>query len=203
MITHQNSLSINGEDYIHFQWTGSDYNINNTPNDGIGGPPDPLTTNGVAYRADRSNILQSSGSSLNYPRNANAVSMFLTPQGTPDYNLINSLAFINQPGLTSTNTSIQCLNLTSLLTKTGGNRDNADLDPQNCMTLSNAPTPYFDAGLVQMRASGRFTFFSSRNNDFSNRSQKGLLVVNGGDFSSATALVLNFVLVIACLFFNL
>lgn len=194
-------LSVNGGDYIHFQWTGSDYNPNRNPNDGQGGPPDKADPN--SFRADRSNILQTSGDSLNIPRPASAVTMFLTPNGTPDYTVINALSMLNQPGLTSSDPTVMCLNLTQLLAKNGNNRDNARRDIQNCGMLGNAPTPYFDAGLVQMRASGRFTYLSSRNNNFSNRSQKGILIVNGGEFNSAVALVANFAMIVLCVFFAL
>jgi len=182
-------LNVNGGDYVHFQWIGSDYNPNRNPNDAEGGPPDKANAN--EYRADRSNIVQASTSGMNLPRTAAQVSMFVKENGQPDTDLINALALLNQPGLTSTDEGARCLNLTELLAKRG-NRDDAKRDIQNCMKLNNAPTPYFDAGLVKMRASGRFAYFSSRNNNFSNRSQKGLLIVNGGDFSSATSLVVNF-----------
>lgn len=194
-------LNVNGGDLIHFQWVGSDYNPNRNPNDAQGGPPDKADAN--AYRADRTNILQTSGDSKNLPRQASAVTMFLTENGTPDYKTINALAMINQPGLTSQDASVKCLNLTQLLAKRNNDRGETRRDIQNCMMLGNAPTPYFDGGLVKMRASGRFTYLCSRNNNFSNRSQKGILIVNGGDFSSAVALVANIALIVVCAIFAL
>jgi len=187
-------LNVAGGDLVHFQWIGSDYNPNRNPNDAEGGPADKANEN--AYRADRSNIVQASTSDMNLPRTAAQVSMFVKENGQPDTDLINALALLNQPGLTSADEGTRCLNLTELLSKNQNNRDKAKKDIQNCMKLNNAPTPYFDAGLVKMRASGRFAYFSSRNNNFSNRSQKGLLIVNGGDFSSAMTITINFVLVI-------
>jgi hypothetical protein len=175
-------LVLNGDDYVHFQWTGSDYNPNRTPNDGIGGPRDP--TDGT-YRADRSNIVQLSLSSQNLPRVLKDVSMFINDDGTQNTTIINLLALLNQPGMTSTDPNIKCLNYTQLLAKNNNNADQAQLDNQNCMRLGGAPTPYFDAGLVKMHSTGRFAYMSSRNNNFSNRSQKGLIIVGGAKFANS------------------
>lgn len=190
------NLSVNGGDYIHFQWTGSDYNPPNNPNDGIGGPRDPVDGQ---LRSDRSNLIQISAADVDFPTNASMVTMFLDVNGNPDTTTINNLAMINQPGLSSTATP--CLNWTQLLTNNGGNAANALTDSQNCMNLSNAPTPYFNGGLVQMRASGSFHYYCSRNNNFSNRVQKGLIVVNGGEFGASTKTMVNvFLVAIACIF---
>merc|ERR1711862_831817 len=66
-----------------------------------------------------------------------------------------------------------------------------DLDDQNCMKLNNARTPYFDAGLGQMGGPGTYHYISTRNSNFSNRGQKGQIVVkgssSGGVFGSDAA----------------
>lgn len=49
--------------------------------------------------------------------------------------------------------------------------------PLNCAKLNAKPWPYFDAGILFLRKNGWFPFFSSRNNNFSNRDQKGVLCV--------------------------
>jgi hypothetical protein len=54
---------------------------------------------------------------------------------------------------------------------------NADEDPQNCQKL-NAASDYFDGGLVQIQSVGTFHYMSSRNNNFTNRSQKGTIAVD-------------------------
>jgi len=176
-------LNINQNDYIHFQWIGSDYNPNRTPNAAVGGPLDIFDN--TSYRADRSNIVQISLSSSGLARKLSDVTMFFFPNGTQNVNLINSFAMLNQPGLTSTNPYIMCLNFTALTLKYGGNTQSATLDNQNCMNLSNAPSPYFDGGLVQMLVTGRFAYMSTRNNNFSNRSQKGLIIVGGSQYANA------------------
>merc|ERR1712065_79500 len=52
-------------------------------------------------------------------------------------------------------------------------------------------TPYFDAGLVQMGGPGTYHYMSTRNSNFSNRGQKGQIVVksssSGGVFGSDAA----------------
>jgi hypothetical protein len=50
-----NDLCVNKGDYVHFQWTGSDYNPARNPNDGEGAG-DSMDVN-AASRADRSNIV--------------------------------------------------------------------------------------------------------------------------------------------------
>jgi len=57
------------------------------------------------------------------------------------------------------------------------NENNPEADVQNCFKL-NAAQPYFNGGLIQMNISNTFYYMSSRNNNFSNRGQKGTIEVN-------------------------
>jgi len=54
---------------------------------------------------------------------------------------------------------------------------NSEQDAQNCFKL-NAARAYFDGGLVRLNSTGTFAYMSTRNNNFSNRGQKGLLNVD-------------------------
>jgi len=54
-------------------------------------------------------------------------------------------------------------------------------DVQNCMKLNAAPTPYFDGGINRLNRTGTFHYMCTRNNNFSNRSQKAALMVTDGD----------------------
>jgi hypothetical protein len=197
-------LIVEANDYIHFQWTGSDYNPDRQPNSAEGGPSDPANAN--AYRCDRSNILQLSLSSSNLPRKLFDVNMFVFDNGTTDESFVNLLSHLDQPGLKSTDPNIMCLNHTALLAKNGQNTANAKLDNQNCMKLGGAPSPYFDAGLMKMKVTGRFAYMSTRNNNFSNRSQKGLIIVGGSKFANAmklqSPLLISIIFILISLFFK-
>jgi len=178
-------LVVNGDDYIHFQWIGSDYNPDRQPNNAEGGPTDPKDNN--TFRADRSNILQMGLSSSNIPRKLSDVTMFTFENGTSNIDFINTLALIKQPCLNADPQDYygRCLNYTELLIKNNQNTNRAKLDNQNCMKLGCAKTPYFDAGLFKMSVTGRFAYMSSRNNNLSNRSQKGIIIVGGAKYADS------------------
>jgi hypothetical protein len=70
-----------------------------------------------------------------------------------------------------------CLTYEELSTKNGGNQNNIEQDVQNCMKL-NAASPYFDGGLIRMNKTGTFYYMSSRNNNFTNRGQRGVIEID-------------------------
>merc|ERR1712232_21022 len=141
------------------------------PNNGEGGPVDPA--DGDSRRADRSNFMQMVDNRANTPALRSSVSMF------DDDATVTKMAYIGQDMST-------CLSNDELLQKNNGNQDDADADSQNCMKLNAAKTPYFDGGLVQMNNVGVFQYYSSRNNNFSNRGQKGVIRVNEGSSSGVS-----------------
>jgi hypothetical protein len=57
------------------------------------------------------------------------------------------------------------------------NSDERENHPLNCAKINAKPFPYFDGGLMFLRKSGLFSYFSSRNNNFSNRQQIGVICV--------------------------
>ncbi len=57
------------------------------------------------------------------------------------------------------------------------NEDVADNHPLNCAKLNAKPYPYFDGGVMVMKKNGWFSYYSSRNNNFSNRQNVGVLCV--------------------------
>lgn len=109
---------------------------------------------------DRSNIVQMESLDLNYPATkewlSNNPNLF---EG--DY-LKNFMALAGADA-----------------TKCGqvGQVANNDNDPTNCQKL-NPSAEHFDGGLIQMNTTGSFYFMNTRNNNFTNRSQKGVLNVN-------------------------
>ncbi|KAL9657373.1 hypothetical protein ABK040_014362 [Willaertia magna] len=176
-----NYLEAKGGEYLHIQWTGSDYNPPRNPNDAEGAP----------NTGDRSNFVQMDYPHVNFPRLGQHHTMFMDEDGKADTNLVTKLAFVNQP---ITNSSL-CLSPTELLEKNGKNKALAEQDERNCGKL-NAASPYFDAGLVVLRTSGKFNYMCTRNNNFSNRSQKGTLIVTGGKFNSSSTLQISTLLMV-------
>jgi len=148
-------LEVNQNDYIHFQWTGCDTNPNNNAGEG--------TTS-----TDRSNIVQIQSMNHNYPMNdsqiAAAGALFTDPTVRARMSQIDQ---------------VNCLNYSALVAKYGSlNSNGATQDTQNCFLLNAAPTPRFSGELVQMSNTGTFYYMSTRNNDFSNRSQKASIKVS-------------------------
>jgi len=140
-------------DYIHFQWTGCDHNPNGFAGEGT-------------EKTDRHNMVQIEDMDMNYPASEDWLAANPTLFDSPD--LRKRMAFLDQ---------INCLSYTELQAKHGANNDNdIEQDVQNCALL-NAASPYFDGGLIRMNHTGEFYYMSTRNNNFSNRGQKGAIVV--------------------------
>ena len=171
-----NTLVVKENDCVHVQWTGSDYNPNRNPNNGEGGPPDPQ--NDGQARADRSNIVQMSSATNNYPEfESEKYGMFdATPQEW------SRLAFLDQPyqisDICATPNGLQNL---------ANNRQARDRHYKNCMKLNGADTPYFNGGVMTPGKKGSYKYMSTRNNNFSNRGQKGHLIVEAGRSAGGTA----------------
>lgn len=153
-----NNLRVTEGDVVHFQWTGSDSNPQNNAGEGIAG-------------TDRSNIVQISNLNSNMPLTQAEIdagnAMFDSAAQR------HKMAFLNQQN---------CPTIADLIKK-DGNNNNANVDPTNCAKL-NAAKPYFDAGPVRMNKTGTFYYMSSRNTNFSNRTQKGMIIVDPKVLSS-------------------
>jgi len=149
-----NSLIVNAGDLIHFQWTGCDTNPNGNDGEGKAG-------------TDRSNIVQMDNQRANYPMKFGDQNMF-------DSKTAFRMAHLDQykGKVCETDTEDNCCKTLEQLKNTN-NRDNND---QNCAKLNDPKVAYFDGGLVSMKA-GTYSYMSSRNNNFSNRSQKGKISV--------------------------
>jgi hypothetical protein len=176
-----NTLNINIGDFIHFQWTGCD--TNPTGNDGTG-----------IQGTDRSNFVLLNPSTqgngrTNYPKPFNQVDVWGYTGSAMAQDLTFKMAYINQynnaqcTSQTDTNCCFTQAQLTAIYSQTG----DATQDPQNCGVLNAPGANYFDAGLVQMSTSGTYNYMSTRNNAFTNRSQKGAVTITAA--LSTTALV--------------
>lgn len=156
-----NHLEITRADYIHFQWTGSDHNPTNQAGNGLD-------------QTDRSNMVpvkpgkgQAQGQSRrNYPDLIDNSKVFKST-------LAFQLAHQNQPAICTTTGQTDCCKPDPPAT---GNHNNNQQDEQNCNYL-NLAAPLFDGGVVRPSSTGTFYFMSTRNNDFTNRSQKMTLKV--------------------------
>lgn len=98
--------------------------------------------------------------------------------------VVRRLAFLNQDsdGLAlSLRDNLDCLTEDEL--DAIDDKNERENHPLNCAKLNAKPFPYFDAGTLTARVSGYFAFFSSRNNNFSNRDQTGVICVKNDDGS--------------------
>ena len=153
-------LEITRADYIHFQWTGSDHNPANQAGNGLD-------------QYDRSNlvaIIEKKGvqgkARPNYPAKIEDSKVFKT-------NFAFLLAHQDQPEICSEAGQTDCCKPDP---PAAGNHNNNEQDPQNCNYL-NMANALFDGGALRPSATGTFYFMSTRNNDFTNRSQKMTLKV--------------------------
>jgi hypothetical protein len=188
------SLSTGSEtrdaDIVHWQWTGSDYNPQRGCNDAEGGPPDGNNGNQNA-RADRTNVVELANMAHNYPfgglnnagdnamlpilqmakadpEAASEYTFFTDGNGDADPDMIKKMAFLNHKEELAAQGQT-CLTQEEL--NNINNENQRDTNPRNCAKVNTAH-PYFDGGLQSVTAKrGTFGFFSSRNNNFSNRDQ--------------------------------
>eukprot|EP01100_Stratorugosa_tubuloviscum_P001847 TRINITY_DN1420_c0_g1_i1.p1 TRINITY_DN1420_c0_g1~~TRINITY_DN1420_c0_g1_i1.p1 ORF type:complete len:608 (+),score=310.00 TRINITY_DN1420_c0_g1_i1:76-1899(+) len=152
-------------EYIHIQWTGCDTNPQN--NDGEG-------TRGT----DRSNIVQMKAPGDNHPASDSDISKNPLFE---DSSLRFKLAYLDQ-------NNTYCLSFDQLNEKHSGNIAEVEQDRQNCAKL-NAASKYYNAGLIKLNKTGTFHYMSTRNNNFSNRSQKGVIIVEESIPTWAIALI--------------
>eukprot|EP01104_Vermistella_antarctica_P002452 TRINITY_DN12697_c0_g1_i1.p1 TRINITY_DN12697_c0_g1~~TRINITY_DN12697_c0_g1_i1.p1 ORF type:complete len:612 (-),score=191.55 TRINITY_DN12697_c0_g1_i1:86-1921(-) len=152
-----NYLHSRSGDYVHFQWTGCDTNPANNDGEGTAG-------------TDRSNIVQLDAEPANYPGDQNKRNNLLFS----DEAMRKRMAYIDQDDIEGDDT--KCLTLKELNEKNNNNQAAIERDVQNCAKL-NAAGPYFDGGVTQLKKTGGYEYMSTRNNNFSNRSQKGEITV--------------------------
>merc|ERR1711976_23906 len=135
--------------YIHMQWTGSDKNPRNNDGQGRAG-------------TDRSNVVLLKREA--YPEGTLAAYRGTTKQGHWGRSYPNSLNETTLLGFTAGD-----LRRAAFLTsKPYRGEDLEELDDSE---------PYFDLGARQVRGRGVYHYFCTRNNNFSNRSQKGRVIV--------------------------
>jgi len=105
------------------------------------------------------------------------------PIATACYAQIMRIGYLNQQrdaGSLILRAGRACLTQSEIDEIAQKNRDTAEHHPLNCAKMNAKPFPYFDGGLMIMKKWGWYPFFSSRNNNFSNREQIGVVCVRGG-----------------------
>jgi hypothetical protein len=145
-----NRLEVEPSDYIHYQWTGSDFNTNRNPND----------AEGWRY-SDRFNMVQTESPNTQIPLPAAKQTLFSSVQTA------KAFALLNQE--TNGESNVACK---AYVAGQNGEQNNKD----NCGKLNNAKA-HQDFGIQKAPTPGVFHYVSTRNNNFSNRGQKGTIVV--------------------------
>jgi len=168
-----NDLSINLNDWIHFQWTGCD--------------TDPAGNDGEGRAGTgRSNfVLVKDGigapGRTNYPKPFETAEIWGETGSKTAQDLTFKMGYINQYNgkqcVSNTETDC-CYTLAQLNAKHGNDNNGKQQDVQNCAVLNANGANYFDGGLVRMVKAGTYNYMSSRQNNFTNRSQKGTLTVS-------------------------
>jgi len=151
------NLHVYKNDYIHFQWTGCDKNPAGNAGEGTA-------------QTDRSNIVQIEGPDKSHP----ATDKWLKGHSAlfDNHHLRKRMAMLDQP----VDDPTLCKDFKTLLAENNNNENTAEQDKENCMKL-NAAKEYFDGGVVKMNNTGNFYYMSSRNNNFTNRDQRGSIIV--------------------------
>lgn len=165
-------LTVQEGDFIHFQWTASDANANNNAGNGRQG-------------TDRSNLVQVASRGENVPLPVEEHTLLFNarndPGNTGGRQLVDRFAYLDQDSIVTCNP-----------------RQTDDQAVDNCKQLNGA-SAYFDGGLVEMTQVGAHHIASTRNNDFSNRSQKASITVTRRPWPwySILSLVLGSVILLA------
>jgi len=111
-------------------------------------------------QTDRSNIVELNAQGINYPLD-NSSSLL-------DDGLKYQLAYLNQKN---------CSSIDDLNNRNNNDQNQVNQDRQNCFKLNSA-AQYFDGGLQQASKTGTFRYMSTRNNNYTNRSQKGIITID-------------------------
>lgn len=145
-------LSVEQGTMLHFQWTGSDANPNGNAGNGRAG-------------TDRSNLVQLQNRQETVPLPMDKHTLFFNAQANPNdeegKRLVTKFAYLDQDSIVTCDPET--------------NDQNSET---NCKQLNGA-SAYFDGGLVEMKQVGEHYVASTRNNDFSNRSHKAVIIVTG------------------------
>jgi len=162
-----NILQINAGDLVHFQWTGCDRN--NQDNDGEG-----------TDRTDRSNVAQMQDWTSSFPLPLEQQNMFDSYSTALNAALLGQTNCVPVKTLNNEQSTQNCGKLNAVKKPiVNGYPNNGD---QTGTGVSY--TAYFDLGAMRWNNTGTYQYMGTRNNNFSNRGQKAVLIV-GSQLSAA------------------
>jgi NAD(P)H-flavin reductase len=180
-------LVVNQDDFIHFQWVGSDANPKNNEGNGRQGTD---RSNLVQVRNRRENVpMEMTETTLFYDFPADKKRRLAEEEGHKDWRSRLAALYYNFADrfgdktrrLQEVQEKEDLIRRLAYLNQQDANCDqneNNDQETDNCAQLNGA-SAYFDGGVVQMNQVGEHHIMSTRNNDFSNRSQKASITVLG------------------------
>lgn len=162
-------------DYLHIQFHGSDFNAAKNPNNG----------EGWKY-SDRTNMVEIVNENVQFPIHETDATFFAQNEGwVSAMALLGQEAILQAYGDDDGDGPYTCLKAYEM----DGDADDYQNSPLACNKLNSAPNtfqPGEQMGLMQVQADvGTYSFVSTRNNNFSNRSQKMSISVIGGMALSA------------------
>ena len=161
-----NLLRVTTADFIHVQWTGS-----NTHNNGGGGGDGQTGDDGQGQGGtDRINLVLTQGEGFNWP---------IALDKADDHMWKHTKCYV--PDNTNAITDITTTNWVdcALIFATSGKvRSVAGATAQLNAQLNDAPPSLINGVLIRITKPGTYYYISSRNNNFTNRSQKGVIIVS-------------------------
>jgi hypothetical protein len=161
-------MSVTQNDYVHIQFHGSDFNAAKNANNG----------EGWQY-SDRGNMVETQERGTNFPLPLAQMTLFSNPYTALNWGLLNQ-------------DPTKC----DLTIKNGDTNEQNNI--QNCGKLNQAPNRFPvnpSDGLMQVNVNpGTYYYVSTRNNNFSNRSQKGQMSVapSSGGLSTGAVVAIVF-----------
>ena len=154
-------------DYMHIQFHGSDFNTERNPN------------NGEGWKfSDRSNMVEVVNENVQFPIHENNAGFF------EENGWVYEMALLGQDQILLDKSEAGVTPFTCLKAYQLDDADDYQNNPRACNKLNSAPNtfqPGDQMGLMQVQvSSGTYSFVSTRNNNFSNRSQKMSISVGSG-----------------------
>jgi hypothetical protein len=167
------TLEPNQYDYVHIQFHGSDFNAAKNPN------------NGEGWKfSDRSNMVEIVNENVQFPIHENNAEFFAQNGWVEEMALLGQQAILEAFGDDDGDGPYRCY-----MADEFDSSDEYQNDPKACNKLNSAPNTFQPGdmmGLMQVKADvGTYSFVSTRNNNFSNRSQKMSISVSSGMALSA------------------